>query len=52
MCSDNVGADGEANGECPDCGEATVDGEAKNVCAWSGDEPCETCGYASCYLGC
>ena len=51
MCSENVGADGEPNGECPDCGEATVNGVAKNVCAWA-DCECETCGYSGCDLSC
>ncbi len=52
MCSDNVGADGETNGKCPDCGSQTVDGESNFICAYSPDEPCETCGFADCDESC
>jgi hypothetical protein len=52
MCSDNVGAYGEPNGECPDCGSPTVDGESIFICGYSRDEPCETCGCAGCDESC
>jgi hypothetical protein len=41
----------EIDGECPDCGEPTVDGEAYESCAWS-PVGCETCGYAPCDGSC
>lgn len=38
---------GEPNGECPECGEPTVDGEAATGCNHSPVQ-CETCGSAPC----
>lgn len=51
MCSDNIGAGGEPDGECPDCGADTIDGIAKDICPWSASS-CYTCGYAECELRC
>lgn len=41
----------EINGECPDCGNPTVDGEAFECCHYSSTE-CETCGWAPCDGSC
>lgn len=52
MCSDGwrYGLD-EVNGECPDCGYPTVDGEAFEGCNWS-PVLCQTCGDAPCDGSC
>ena len=39
------------NGECPDCGALTIDGEAASGCAHAWDR-CETCGHGTCDGGC
>ncbi len=39
------------NGECPDCGEPTVDGEAAYGCTYS-PKVCETCGARPCDGSC
>jgi hypothetical protein len=41
----------EVNGECPECGMRTVDGQAAHGCNYSPVE-CETCGHASCDGSC
>ena len=50
-CCENMGAEGEPNGFCPDCGAETVDGFAVDVCGYQQVE-CETCGYAPCDESC
>ena len=50
-CAANDYKEEEINGECPDCGADTVDGEAYEVCSYSPIE-CETCGYAPCDQSC
>lgn len=42
---------GEPDGECPDCGTPTVEGEAAVGCGYSPVE-CETCGFQPCDLSC
>lgn len=42
---------GEPDGECPACGEPTVEGEAAKGCYWSPKE-CNTCGSAPCDGSC
>jgi hypothetical protein len=41
----------DINGECPDCGEPTVDGNAYDRCDYS-PEVCKTCGWAPCDESC
>jgi len=41
----------KVNGECPDCGEDTVDGDAAYGCTYSPVQ-CKTCGSAPCDLSC
>ena len=41
----------EINGECPICGEPTVDEEAFNVCTYS-PVICQECGNAPCDGSC
>jgi hypothetical protein len=41
----------EPNGECPDCGEPTYDGEAVYTCVYS-PQTCETCGARPCDRSC
>ena len=41
----------EIDGECPDCGEETVDGDAYYVCGYS-EVICDTCGSAPCNDAC
>jgi hypothetical protein len=43
--------DEKPNGECPDCGVKTVDGEAYDQCAYS-PEVCKTCHSAPCDWAC
>ena len=43
--------DNEINGECPECGNPTVDGQAQSGCYWS-SVVCKTCGDAPCDLSC
>lgn len=52
MCCSNTGyTRSEINGECPDCGEPTVDGNAYDCCDYSTIQ-CETCGWAPCNESC
>jgi len=41
----------EINGECPDCGAETVDGDAADKCGYSPVE-CTTCNSAPCDQSC
>jgi hypothetical protein len=41
----------EINGECPECGNDTVDGDAFEQCGHSPTQ-CDTCGDAPCDLSC
>lgn len=41
----------EFNGECPDCGSDTVDGESIDICTYS-PVICNTCGWAPCDESC
>ena len=50
MCADGWDY-GEPNGECPHCGEPTVDGVAATGCLHS-PVTCETCGAAPCDGSC
>jgi hypothetical protein len=50
MCCDSWN-NGTPNGECPDCGAPTVDGEAATGCHYS-PVSCETCGDAPCDDSC
>ncbi len=50
-CAANDYKKEEINGECPDCGEDTVDGEAYESCFYSPCE-CETCNYRPCDQSC
>lgn len=50
MCADGWDY-GEPNGECPDCGEPTVDGVATTGCLHS-PVTCDTCGAAQCDGSC
>lgn len=52
MCADGWKyKDSEVNGVCPDCGEETVDGIAKEGCNHSPVE-CETCNSSPCDQSC
>lgn len=54
MCCEgwDLGKDGETpDGERPDCGEPTVDGQAVRGCCWS-PVVCETCGSSPCDGSC
>ena len=52
MCSDGWSPEGEEiNGECPDCGEDTIDGFAPSGCNYSPTQ-CDTCGDAPCDQSC
>jgi len=39
------------DGECPECGAETYEGEAWYVCAYSPSE-CDLCGWAPCDSSC
>lgn len=41
----------DQNGECPDCGSPTVNGDAIDACVYSAIE-CETCGSSPCDGSC
>ena len=41
----------EINGNCPDCNQPTIDGDAFEQCAYSTIK-CETCGWAPCDGSC
>ena len=45
----DISEDDGVIGECPDCGEETIDSHARYGCSYSAVQ-CETCGSASCYL--
>lgn len=52
MCCDGWSHDDrEVDGECPDCGEDTVEGTAQHGCNYS-PVVCDTCGSAPCDLSC
>lgn len=51
MCCEPCGAEGKVNGECPECGAPTVDGEAKEICEYSPVD-CPVCGSAPCEGSC
>lgn len=52
MCCSNTDFEKkDINGECLDCGQPTVDGQAYDNCSWSPVE-CETCGWAPCDGSC
>jgi hypothetical protein len=52
MCCDpNDYKEEEINGECPDCGMDTVDGDAYDKCGYSPVE-CETCDWRPCDQSC
>ncbi len=52
MCCDNTNyKKEEINGECPACGEPTVNGDAYDQCAY-GKKQCEVCGNAPCDESC
>ena len=54
MCCDGWNyKDEDVDGECPECGMPTVEGEAQYGCGcnWS-PVTCETCGYAPCDGSC
>jgi ribosomal protein S27E len=42
-CCSKIESDEKPNGECPDCGVQTLDGQAVDGCSYSPVE-CETCG--------
>ena len=51
-CCDPIYTDEADNdGECPDCGVDTCDGDAAEGCNYSPIE-CETCGWCPCDLSC
>jgi hypothetical protein len=52
MCCDDYGYNvNEIDGECPDCGEPTVDGDAFRSCSYSPVE-CERCNWRPCDQSC
>ena len=52
MCCDNTGyKEKEIDGECSNCGEPTVGGDAYDQCYYSPVE-CETCNFAPCDGSC
>jgi hypothetical protein len=52
MCCEPIGfKESEIDGECPDCGTFTVDGEAFEQCAYS-PILCKTCNWAPCDGSC
>lgn len=51
-CFGNYDYSGEKpNGECPDCGEPTIDGNAVESCSYS-PQTCETCDCRPCDQSC
>ena len=50
-CEGWSSAPDEIDGECPDCGESTVEGLAAEGCDWS-PVVCETCGSRPCDESC
>jgi len=53
MCCDPVeySKDEIVDGECPECGEPTIDGDAEEICNYSRTE-CEVCGWSPCDGSC
>jgi hypothetical protein len=51
MCCESDGETGKPNGECPACGEPTVDGRSKEICHYSSTD-CELCEKAYCDGSC
>ncbi len=52
MCCDGTGySENEIDGECPDCGGPTVEGDAYTQCGYSPID-CHTCGCAPCDQSC
>lgn len=52
MCSDGWSyPDSAVDGECPECGMDTVNGEAQEGCYWS-PLVCGECGYSPCDYSC
>lgn len=51
MCCDDWDMTEAVDGECPDCGCPTVDGEAAQGCHYS-PVICKTCGDAPCDGSC
>lgn len=51
MCCDGWDDSKDANGFCPDCGSATVDGTAAVGCNYSPCD-CNTCGSSPCDGSC
>jgi hypothetical protein len=52
MCCEPSGySEDEIDGECPSCGQPTVDGDAYEQCYYS-DVLCEVCGWSPCNGGC
>ncbi len=52
MCCDPTSFNGnEIDGECPECGEPTVDGDAFEKCGYSPCQ-CDICGYSPCDESC
>ena len=50
-CDGWVSLKDSINGECPECGTPTVDGQAAYGCNWS-PVSCETCGHRACDGSC
>ena len=50
-CAGNEYNKDEIDGECPDCGEPTVDGDAYESCYYSSVE-CKTCNWKPCDGSC
>jgi len=50
-CEPSGYIESQINGECPDCGMPTVDGDAFYYCHYSPTE-CTTCGWKPCDLSC
>ena len=50
-CEPSGYEENEINGNCPDCGTETVDGDAYERCHYS-QCICKTCGWAPCDESC
>ena len=50
-CSASGYSESEINGECSDCKEPTIDGDAYYNCSYSSTE-CKTCGTSYCDQSC
>ena len=53
MCCSDAGFQDQEdiNGECPECGSPTVDGQSFEYCEYS-PEVCEECGWRPCDDSC